>query len=110
MLTKSLKLGLTGILMGATFMLTACNEYVARTNEKIETVLERTEEHLQQAQIPDLPEPVDTVRTKNDIWLGTESVKISEGDALPAMMEEDDSITLSIAEATTLPSLSISTA
>ena len=69
MLTKSLKLGLTGILMGATFMLTACNEYVARTNEKIETVLERTEEHLQQAQIPDLPEPVDTVRTKNDIWL-----------------------------------------
>ena len=105
MLTKSLKLGLTGILMGATFMLTACNEYVARTNEKIETVLERTEEHLQQAQIPDLPEPVDTVRTKNDIWLGTESVKISEGDALPAMMEEDDSITLSIAEATTLPML-----
>lgn len=105
MLTKSIKLGLTGVLMGATFMLSACNEYVARTNEKIETVLERTEEHLQQAQIPDLPAPVDTVRTKNDIWLGTESVKISEGDALPAMMEEDDSITLSIAEATTLPML-----
>lgn len=105
MLTKSIKLSLTGILMAATFMLNACNEYVARTNEKIETTLERVEEHLQQAQIPDLPAPVDTVRTKNDIWLGTESIKISEGDALPAMFEDSDSITLSIAEETTLPTL-----
>ena len=105
MLTKSIKLSLTGILMAATFMLNACNEYVARTNEKIETTLERVEEHLQQSQIPDLPAPVDTVRTKNDIWLGAESVKISEGDALPAMFEDNDSITLSIAEETTLPTL-----
>ncbi len=105
MLSKTIKLGLVGVLMATTFALTACNEYVARTNKKVETTLERVEEHLQQAQIPDLPAPVDTVRTKSDIWLGTESVKISEGDALPARFEEDDSITLSIAEEATLPTL-----
>lgn len=105
MLTKTIKLGLMGVLMATTFALSACNEYVAKTNKKIETTLERAEDHLQQAQIPDLPEPVDTVRTKNDIWLGTDSVKISEGDALPAQLEEDDSITLSIAEEATLPTL-----
>ena len=105
MLNKSMKWSLMGLLTAAAMTLSACNEYVAKTNEKIETTLERAEDHLQQAQIPDLPEPVDTVRTKSDIWLGTESVKISEGDALPANMEEKDSVTLSIAEATTLPTL-----
>lgn len=105
MLTKTIKNGLIGVLMASTFVLTACNEYVAKTNKKIETTLERVEEHLQQAQIPDLPEPVDTVRTKSDIWLGTDSVKISEGDALPAYLEDNDSITLSIAEEATLPML-----
>ena len=105
MLNKSMKWSLMGLLTAAAMTLSACNEYVAKTNEKIETTLERVEDHLQQAQIPDLPEPVDTVRTKSDIWLGTESVKISEGDALPATMEEKDSVTLSIAEATTLPTL-----
>ena len=105
MLTKTIKIGFLTILMATTFALSGCNEYVDKTNKKIETTLERAEEHLQQAQIPDLPEPVDTVRTKNDIWLGTESVKISEGDALPAKFEENDSITLSIAEGATLPTL-----
>ncbi len=105
MLNKSMKWSLMGLLAAAAMTLSACNDYVAKTNEKIETTLERVEDHLQQAQIPDLPEPVDTVRTKNDIWLGTQSVKISEGDALPANMEEKDSVTLSIAEATTLPTL-----
>ncbi len=105
MLTKTIKLGLIGVLMASSFVLSGCNEYVARTNKKIETTLERAEDHLQQAQIPDLPAPVDTVRTKSDIWLGTDSVKISEGDALPARLEEDDSITLSIAQEATLPTL-----
>ncbi|MBQ9089814.1 MAG: hypothetical protein IJY58_02070 [Alphaproteobacteria bacterium] len=105
MLTRTIKFGLVAVLMASTFVLSACNEYVARTNKKIETTLERAEEHLQQAQIPDLPAPVDTVRTKNDIWLGADSVKISEGDALPAHLEENDSVTLSIAQEATLPDL-----
>lgn len=105
MLNNFIKRSLAGLLAASAVVLAGCNEYVAKTDEKIETTLERAEDHLQQAQIPDLPEPIDTVRTKNDIWLGTESMKISEGDALPANMEENDSITLSIAEAASLPDL-----
>lgn len=93
-----------GVMLGA-LALTSCNKYVQETNEKIETTLERAEEALQRAQVPDVPAAVDTVRTKNDIWLGSESVKIMEGDALPAWLEKDDGITISIAEETTLPVL-----
>lgn len=105
MLIKSVKLTVLCTLLAGALALTACNKYVDKTNEKIETTLERVEDHMQQSNIPDLPEPVDTVRTKNDIWLGTSSVKISEGDALPARMEEDDSVTMAIAEEATLPFL-----
>lgn len=84
--------------LGAAFLLSACNHYVAKTNDKIETVLERTEELRQQAEIPDMPQPADTVRMQNDIWLGNSSVKIMEGDALPASLDKDDSITLAIAQ------------
>lgn len=102
MLIKSVKLTVLCTLLAGALALTACNKYVDKTNKKIETTLERAEDHMQQASIPDLPEPVDTVRTKNDIWLGTSSVKISEGDALPARLEEEDSITMAIAEEATL--------
>ncbi|MBQ4472451.1 MAG: hypothetical protein II942_04340 [Alphaproteobacteria bacterium] len=78
--------------------LVACNKYVAETDKKIETTLERIEEYQQQAQIPDLPEPTDTVRVQNDIWLGNESVKILEGDPLPTWLEKDDGITIAISE------------
>jgi len=45
-----------------------------------------------------LPEPTDTVRSRNDIWLGNQSVKIMAGDALPSVYEKDDGITIAIAE------------
>lgn len=105
MLIKSIKLTVLCALLTGVFTLTACNRYVDKTNKKIETTLERIEDNLQQSTIPDLPEPVDTVRTKNDIWLGTSSVKISEGDALPANLEENDSVIMAIAEEATLPFL-----
>ena len=92
-------------LVGCAFLLSACNHYAAKTNEKIETVLERVEDYSQRATIPDLPSPVDTVRMQNDIWLGDSSVKIMEGDALPAHLEEADSVTLSISTDKTLPLL-----
>ena len=85
----------TGFAFGI-LALSACNHYVDKTNTRIETVLEKTEMYAERAQIPDLPEPVDTVRMNNDIWLGNSSVKIMEGDALPASFERDDSITLAI--------------
>ncbi len=92
-------------LLAGTFLVSACDKYTAQTSKKIETALERAEDYRQRAQIPDLPEPVDTVRTKNDIWLGTDSVKITEGDTLPAWLESEDSITIAIAEEATLPQI-----
>ena len=78
--------------------LSACNHYVDKTNARIETVMEKTEMYRERATIPDLPEPVDTVRMNNDIWLGNSSVKIMEGDALPARFETNNSITLAITQ------------
>jgi len=78
--------------------LSACNHYVDKTNARIENVLEKTEMYRERATIPDLPEPVDTVRVNNDIWLGNSSVKIMAGDALPARFERNDSITLAITQ------------
>lgn len=89
--------------LATTVSLSACNKYVEKTDAKIETIIEQADEHLQQATIPDLPETTDTVRTKDDIWLGNSSVKISQGDNLPPEMEEEDALTLTIAQEATLP-------
>ena len=102
---KSLYRVLSVVLLGCVPVLTGCNRYLDKTNEKIETTLERAEVYQQQATIPDLPAPVDTVRVQNDIWLGNSSVKIMEGDPLPWNMEKDDSITLVISQSATLPTL-----
>lgn len=105
MLTKFTKTLMILTLLATAVSLTACNKYVEKTDAKIETVLQRADEHLQQATIPDMPESTDTVRTKEDIWLGNSSVKISQGDTLPPEMEEEDALTLTIAEEATLPFL-----
>ncbi len=102
---KSLYRVLSVVLLGCVPVLTGCDRYMDKTNEKIETTLERAEVYQQQATIPDLPAPVDTVRVQNDIWLGNSSVKIMEGDPLPWNMEKDDSITLVISQSATLPTL-----
>ncbi len=102
---NSFKKGILLGLIGGIFMLSGCDRYVAKTNEKIETALERIEEYQLQATIPDMPTPVDTVRMQNDIWLGNSSVKIMEGDPLPIQLEQDDSITLMISESATLQAL-----
>ena len=48
------------------------------------------EENLEKAQIPDTPLITDTVFAKNDIWLGDNSIKITEGDPLPMWAEKND--------------------
>ncbi len=103
MLKKSV-FSLMALMVGCT-LLAACNKYIADTDKKIETTLERIEEYHLQSQIPDLPEPTDTVRVHNDIWLGNESVKIMQGDALPAWLEKEDSVTIAIAQDATLPDI-----
>lgn len=102
MLTKISKIAFAMAIATGLMTLSACNKYVEKTNRKIETTLERAEEALDRSAIPDLPEPVDTVRTNDDIWLGSQSVKLMEGDALPAWAEKNDAITLAIAEEATL--------
>ena len=98
MLTKFKKSIVLFTVIATAVSLTACNKYVEKTDAKIETILQRADEHLQQATIPDLPETTDTVCTKEDIWLGNSSVKISQGDNLPPEMEEEDALTLTIAD------------
>lgn len=105
MLIKTVKYALLCGVILSTFTLVSCNKYVEKTNKKIETSLERAEDYMQQSTVPDMPLTVDTVRKKNDIWLGTSSVKIMEGDALPGWLEADDGITMSIAQEATLPLL-----
>ncbi len=97
--------GVCGLSIAGLVALTACTTYVDETNRRIETTLEEAELNLAKAKIPDVPEVTDTVRMKDDIWLGSQSVKIMEGDPLPAHLEKDDSVTMVISSEATLPQL-----
>ena len=97
--------GVCGLSIAGLVALTACTTYVDETNRRIETTLEEAELDLAKAKIPDVPEVTDTVRMKDDIWLGSQSVKIMEGDPLPAHLEKDDSVTMVISSEATLPQL-----
>lgn len=94
MLIKKLSIAL----FAGCFALTGCNQYVVEGNKRIEETLSRVEEYKEISQIPDLPEPTDTVRMQNDIYLGNQSIKIMEGDSLPAWLEKEDGITMAVAE------------
>ncbi len=96
---------LTLALLAGCFALASCNEHVVEVDKRIETTLARTEEYVEAAQIPDLPEPTDTVRMQNDIWLGSQSTKITEGDALPSWVEKEDGITIAISDQAKLPDI-----
>ena len=101
MLIKKLSIAL----LAGCVALSGCNQHVAKANKRIEETLSRVEEYKEMAQIPDLPEPTDTVRMQNDIYLGNQSVKIMEGDSLPSWLEKDDGITMAVSEDATLPNI-----
>ena len=92
-------------LLATCFVLAGCNKYVAEADSRIETTLARAEELKDIGEIPDLPQPVDTIRVQNDIWLGANSTKIMEGDALPSWVEKEDGITMAISEDAKLPDI-----
>ena len=92
-------------LLATCFILASCNKYVAETDKRIETTLSRIEEYNEMAEIPDLPQPIDTVRMQNDIWLGSSSTKIMEGESLPSWVEKEDGITIAISEDARLPDI-----
>ena len=71
-------------------------QHVDETAEYVETVYGDVSELVEVAKIPDRAEPVDTVVTKEDIWLGQDSFKIIGGEKLPAELDSQDSITIAI--------------
>ena len=71
-------------------------QHVDETAEYVETVYEDVSELTEIAKIPDRVETVDTVITKEDIWLGQDSFKIIGGEKLPAELDAEDSITIAI--------------
>ena len=73
--------------------LTSCSLYRSnlketdRTLDKIESTLERPFAASDQYRL-------DTIDVKDDIWLGNQSIRVNEGDPLPARFETEDGITL----------------
>ncbi len=84
--------------MAGMLFVSACTKYAERTSDEIETTLDRTSSYLERAPIPQTPLDLDTVTTKDDIWLGETSVKMTQGDPLPAWLEKSDGITLVLSD------------
>ena len=73
--------------------LTSCSLY--RSNLKqTDRVMDKIESHLEQPFLPADEYKMDTIAVKDDIWLGNQSIRINEGDPLPARFEAEDGITL----------------
>lgn len=68
-------------------LFTTVTKHTDRTLDKIQTVLD---EPVAPADMYSL----DTISVKDDIWLGSQSVRGNQGDPLPARFETDEGITL----------------
>ena len=73
--------------------LTSCSLY--RSNLKdVDRMVDKIQGTLEQPFKPAEQYKMDTIAVKDDIWLGSQSVRVNEGDPLPARFETDDGITL----------------
>lgn len=73
--------------------LTSCT--VSRTNAKQrDRTLDKIEAVLQDPHPPENMYKLDTIAVKDDIWLGNQSIRVNEGDPLPARFETQEGITL----------------
>lgn len=95
---KSYKFLLMGLMVACIGLISCKNNHIREVNDDIEVVLAETDAYVEQAKLPYKPESTDTVTTKDDIWLGEDSFRISGGDPLPANLDAPDSITLSLNE------------
>ena len=68
-------------------LLTTVTKHTDRTLDKIQTVLD-------EPVAPSDLYSLDTISVKDDIWLGSQSVRGNQGDPLPARYETDEGITL----------------
>ena len=89
MRTKQLSLILGVCLIG----LTSCSLYRSNIKET-DRSLDKIQNLLDQPITPTDQYKMDTIAVKDDIWLGSQSVRVNEGDPLPARFETDDGITL----------------
>lgn len=82
------------LILGASLIgLTSCRlsreaaKHVDRTLDKIEATLENS--------VPASTHySLDTISVKDDIWLGSQSIRVNEGDPLPSRFENENGITL----------------
>lgn len=73
--------------------LTSCSLY--RSNLKdVDRMIDKIQGTLEQPFKPAEQYKMDTIAVKDDIWLGNQSIRVNEGDPLPARFETDDGITL----------------
>lgn len=61
---------------------------------EVDRNLEKIQTSLENAHPPETQMSLDTISVKDDIWLGNTSMKIHEGEALPARFETENGITL----------------
>lgn len=73
--------------------LTSCGLYRSNLKET-DRMVDKIQGTLEQPIKPTEQYKMDTIAVKDDIWLGSQSVRVNEGDPLPARFETDDGITL----------------
>lgn len=74
-------------------VLTSCTLSKAVKTETDRT-LDQVQRSLNEPHKPSDQYRMDTIAVKDDIWLGNQSVRVNEGDPLPARFETDEGITL----------------
>ena len=89
MRTKQLFFIFSACLIG----LTSCSLYRS-TLKETDRLIDKIEGTLERPFTPTDQYKLDTIAVKDDIWLGNQSVRVNEGDPLPARFETDDGITL----------------
>ena len=89
MRTKQLFFIFSACLIG----LTSCSLYRS-TLKETDRLIDKIEGTLERPFTPTDYYKLDTIAVKDDIWLGNQSVRVNEGDPLPARFETDDGITL----------------
>lgn len=74
-------------------ILTSCTLSKSVSTE-IDRTLDQIQSSMTDAHPPQTQYRMDTIAIKDDIWLGNQSVRVNEGDPLPARFETDQGITL----------------
>lgn len=73
--------------------LTSCTLYRSNLKETDRTI-DKIQSTIDNPFTPAEQYKIDTIAVKDDIWLGNQSVRVNEGDPLPARFETEDGITL----------------